>query len=84
MFLAGLLGQKVYRVNNHKDTDLEEYLGSFQPSVEKGGLKFKYGVLSRAMKEGSWLLLDELNLAKSEILEALNRYPFESIILLIK
>lgn len=25
------------------------------------------------MKNGYWLLLDELNLAKSEILEALNR-----------
>jgi midasin len=73
MFLANLLGQKVFRVNNHKDTDLEEYIGSFKPSVEKGGLKFSYGVLSRAMKEGSWVLLDELNLAKSEILEALNR-----------
>lgn len=73
MFLAGLLGQTVYRVNNHKDTDLEEYTGSFRPSVDKGGLKFAYGVLARAMKEGCWLLLDELNLAKSEILEALNR-----------
>jgi hypothetical protein len=73
MFLANLLGKKVYRVNNHKDTDLEEYVGSYQPSVEKGGLRFQYGVLARAIKEGSWLLLDELNLAKSEILEALNR-----------
>jgi len=25
------------------------------------------------MKDGSWIILDELNLAKSEILEALNR-----------
>ena len=25
------------------------------------------------MKNGYWLLLDELNLAKSEVLEALNR-----------
>lgn len=73
MFLASLLGQKVYRVNNHKDTDLDEYIGSFQPSVEEAGLSFQDGVLTRAMREGSWLLLDELNLAKSEILEALNR-----------
>lgn len=25
------------------------------------------------MKEGNWLILDELNLARSEILESLNR-----------
>ena len=73
MFLAELVGQKVLRVNNHKDTDLEEYIGKYVPSVDKGGLVFQYGVLVRAMRSGSWLLLDELNLAKSDILEALNR-----------
>ena len=73
LFLAGLLNQKVLRVNNHKDTDLEEYIGRYVPSNQTGKLEFVDGVLSRAMKNGYWLLLDELNLAKSEILEALNR-----------
>lgn len=73
LFLAGLLNQKVLRVNNHKDTDLEEYIGRYVPSNQTGKLEFVDGVLARAMKEGHWILLDELNLAKSEILEALNR-----------
>lgn len=34
---------------------------------------FKYGPLIRAMKSGSWVILDELNLCSSEILESLNR-----------
>lgn len=34
---------------------------------------FHEGVLIEAMKRGDWLILDELNLARSEILESLNR-----------
>jgi midasin len=39
----------------------------------KGRLVFREGVLIKALKEGHWLILDELNLARSEILESLNR-----------
>ena len=31
------------------------------------------GVLAEAMQEGSWVILDELNLAPTEVHEALNR-----------
>ncbi|KAJ1839658.1 AAA ATPase midasin, partial [Coemansia sp. RSA 2703] len=48
-----------------------EYLGAYA-SVD-GRLEFREGLLVRALREGHWLVLDELNLAPSDVLEALNR-----------
>ncbi|CAL6107242.1 Midasin [Hexamita inflata] len=73
LFLAKQLGYNVIRINNHENVDLQDYLGSFQPDSKTGQLKFVYGPLVRAMKTGSWVILDELNLCSSEILESLNR-----------
>ena len=57
--------------------DLQEYLGSYV-SDEQGRLVFREGALVTALRQGHWVVLDELNLAPSEVLEALNRYltPF--------
>ncbi len=38
-----------------------------------GNLAFREGVLVEAVRKGYWIILDELNLAPSEVLEALNR-----------
>lgn len=53
-------------------TDVQEYTGSFAPDAN-GLLSFQDGILVRALKRGDWVILDELNLAPSEVLEALNR-----------
>ena len=65
-------GNKFVRINNHEHTDLQEYLGSYV-SGSDGQLQFQEGLLVQALREGHWIVLDELNLAPSDVLESLNR-----------
>ncbi|KIW72903.1 hypothetical protein PV04_01064 [Phialophora macrospora] len=71
-YLAKLSGNKFVRINNHEHTDLQEYLGSYVSDTE-GKLVYQEGVLVHALRFGHWIVLDELNLAPSDVLEALNR-----------
>lgn len=70
--VADTVGYKCIRINNHEHTEIEEYIGNYFPD-KNGKLVFREGPLVTAVKEGYWLILDELNLAKTEILECLNR-----------
>jgi midasin (ATPase involved in ribosome maturation) len=72
-FIAKLTGHECVRINNHEHTDLQEYLGQYVCDPTTGQLVFQEGVLARAARAGHWVVLDELNLAPSEVLEALNR-----------
>ncbi|CAE6427190.1 unnamed protein product [Rhizoctonia solani] len=72
-YLAKQTGHRFVRVNNHEHTDLQEYLGSYMTDPATGKLKFQDGVLVRALRAGDWIVLDELNLAPTDVLEALNR-----------
>ncbi|XP_062552715.1 midasin [Armigeres subalbatus] len=71
-YVAKRSGNVCLRINNHEHTDLQEYIGTYVADVT-GKLTFKEGVLVEAMRNGFWIILDELNLAPSDILEALNR-----------
>lgn len=71
-YLAKITGHVCVRINNHEHTDLEEYVGNYIAD-ETGKLVFKEGILVDAMRKGYWIILDELNLAPSDVLEALNR-----------
>ncbi|XP_044727018.1 midasin-like, partial [Chrysoperla carnea] len=71
-YLAKSSGNRCMRINNHEHTDLQEYIGSYVAD-EKGKLVFREGILVEAMRQGFWIILDELNLAPSDVLEALNR-----------
>ena len=71
-YLANISGNKFLRVNNHEHTDIQEYLGSYTSGAD-GKFQYQDGVLVRALREGSWIVLDELNLAPTDVLEALNR-----------
>lgn len=71
-YIAKASGNYCVRINNHEHTDLQEYIGSYATDAS-GNLVFKEGVLVEAMRKGYWIILDELNLAPSDVLEALNR-----------
>ncbi|KAB8301531.1 hypothetical protein EYC80_003378 [Monilinia laxa] len=71
-YLAKFSGNKFVRINNHEHTDLQEYLGTYV-SDSDGKLRFQEGLLVQALRQGHWIVLDELNLAPTDVLEALNR-----------
>lgn len=71
-YLAKLSGNQFVRINNHEHTDLQEYMGTYI-SDPQGRLQYQEGILVRALREGHWIVLDELNLAPTDVLEALNR-----------
>jgi midasin len=51
---------------------MQEYIGSYAAD-SSGRLVFQEGALVRAARRGQWVVLDELNLAPTDVLEALNR-----------
>ncbi|XP_075058881.1 midasin [Mixophyes fleayi] len=71
-WLACASGNHCVRINNHEHTDIQEYIGCYM-SDSSGKLVFQEGILIDAMRKGYWIILDELNLAPSDVLEALNR-----------
>jgi midasin len=72
VYVARRVGQVCVRINNHEHTDIQEYMGSYVSNAQ-GKLTFQEGLLVQAVRHGWWIILDELNLAPSEVLEALNR-----------
>ncbi|WWD21566.1 hypothetical protein CI109_106052 [Kwoniella shandongensis] len=72
-FLAKQTGHRFVRINNHEHTDIQEYLGTYVTDPHTGNLVFQEGLLVTAVKQGHWIVLDELNLAPTDVLEALNR-----------
>uniref|UniRef100_A0A452YC03 AAA+ ATPase domain-containing protein n=1 Tax=Aegilops tauschii subsp. strangulata TaxID=200361 RepID=A0A452YC03_AEGTS len=74
MSLAGFSGHNVVRINLSEQTDMMDLLGSDLPLEGENGIEFAWsdGILLQALKNGSWVLLDELNLAPQSVLEGLN------------
>ncbi|KAK7202204.1 Midasin [Novymonas esmeraldas] len=71
-YLAELTGNRFVRINNHDSTEVQEYLGHYVTD-EFGKLRYVDGILVNAVRHGYWVVLDELNLAPTDVLEALNR-----------
>jgi AAA domain (dynein-related subfamily) len=49
-----------------------------------GRLVFREGALVSALRSGAWVVLDELNLAPTEVLEALNRCACDALFVRLK
>lgn len=62
--------QKLIRINLNGQTSVDEFVGKWL--VKAGATYWQDGVLLQAMKEGWWLLCDEINACLPEILFALH------------
>lgn len=71
--VARLLGTGLERINCSKDTTVEQLYGSVMPMYIDNRRKFEWrdGKMLTAMKEEKWILLDEINLLPSDVLESL-------------
>lgn len=78
--LALASGHNLVRINLSEQTDISDLMGSDLPyssdseSNGSSSASFRWcdGVLLKAIKQGHWVLLDELNLASQSVLEGLN------------
>ena len=72
--LADASGRALCRVNLSEQTDLIDLFGSDLPVVggQAGEFAWQDAAFLTAMKNGDWVLLDEMNLASQAILEGLN------------
>jgi hypothetical protein len=76
LWLAEMAHQHAVRVNLSGHTDTGELVGRFVPSTKTGASRpaweFAEGYIPRALREGWWVILDEVNLAEPQVLERLN------------
>ncbi len=72
--LANMCGHHLCRINLSDQTDLVDLFGSDLPveGGEPGQFAWKDAEFLRALQEGHWVLLDEMNLAPQSVLEGLN------------
>ncbi|KAK8382570.1 hypothetical protein O3P69_015426 [Scylla paramamosain] len=72
--LAKASSHKIVRINLSEQTDVSDLFGADLPVEGGKGGKFAWrdGPLLQALREGSWVVLDELNLASQSVLEGLN------------
>jgi len=72
--LANISGHTLCRINLSDQTDLVDLFGSDLPVEGSGPGEFawKDAEFLKAMQEGHWVLLDEMNLAPQAVLEGLN------------
>lgn len=68
--LAKENGKELYRINLTGQTSTDDLIGKFLANEK--GIYWIDGLLIKAMREGNWVVLDELNMALPEILSRLH------------
>ena len=71
-YLAYLTNSGFQRVSLAGQTDTADIIGQYQATNIRGQYNWQDGTLLKAMRNGDYLLMDELNLAEPQILERLN------------
>jgi midasin len=74
MALANMAGVPLTRINLSDQTELIDLFGSDVPidGAHAGNFGWRDAPFLRAMQNGGWVLLDEMNLASQTVLEGLN------------
>jgi MoxR-like ATPase len=67
--LANRTNNVLRQINLNGNTTVDELVGKM--TLNSTGTEFRYGILIKAMQNGDWLLLDELNAGHPEVLLAL-------------
>ncbi|MFH1878822.1 MAG: HEAT repeat domain-containing protein [Candidatus Omnitrophota bacterium] len=70
-YLASRLNWGFRRFNLNGQTEKAELIGGYRPD-KRGNFKWVDGIVVEAMRAGDILVLDEINLAESQVLERLN------------
>lgn len=70
-YMAYLTNNGLRRINLNDMTDITEIIGGYKPN-DQGHPEWSGGILLDAMKNGHWVVLDEVNLAEPAILERIN------------
>lgn len=68
--LGARLNIPVYRIQCSGGSTVESFIGGFVPS-ESGGARWEDGFVTRACREGSWVILDEYDAINSNVRLAL-------------
>ena len=71
-YLSDLSNNSFISLDFDGQSDVSQLIGQFVPVEGESNYKWKDGRLLEAMESGSWILLDEVNLAEAEIIERIN------------
>ncbi len=80
--VASRINQSVVRSNMNGQTTVGDFVGMW--TVKSGETIWVDGVLPRAMKEGQWLVIDEIDCADPQILAVLNAVLEKNGVLTLK